>query len=90
MLGEEEAMVKSWDVSYKGHSIRVENSSFGGERLLVDGELQDEHKGFDFRSRLQGCIKTGDGAGDRIKVSLGGLLSIQCRIFVNDTLVTGS
>ncbi len=79
--------MKVWDVNYKGHTIRVENSWFGGERLLVDGELQDEHRGFDFRSQLSGTIKNGKGAGESIKVSLGGWFSIGCSIFVDDTLI---
>lgn len=56
----------------------------------MDGELQDEQTGFGVRARLSGIIRTGDGAGEAIKVSLGGWFAIQCRIFVNDTLILGS
>lgn len=78
--------MKSWDVKYKGHSIRVENR-WSGERLYVDDELQDEQMGVASRSRLYGRIKTGDGSGERIKISLGGWFTINCRIFVDDNCI---
>lgn len=82
--------MKVWEIDYKGHRIRVENSWFGGERLLVDGELQDEHRGLALRSELSGAIRNGDGAGEDIKVSLGGWFSVGCRLFVDNKLVLGS
>jgi hypothetical protein len=79
--------MKTWNIKHKGHEIRVENGWFSGERLIVDGETQDEQKGFGFRSRLWGKIKSGDGAGEPIKVALGGWFVIGCRIFVDDRLI---
>ena len=73
--------------NYKGHEIRVENGWTSGERLFVDGVMQDEQLGFGFRSRLWGKIGDGDGLGETIKVSLGGWTSIDCRIFVDDKLL---
>ena len=32
--------MKTWHIQYKGHDIRVENS-FRGEKLIVDGKIQD-------------------------------------------------
>ena len=78
--------MKSWNVKYKGHDILVENRIVG-ERLIVDGELQDEQRGFALRGRLWGKIKNGDSAGEIIKVSLGGWWTVGCRIFVDDGLV---
>lgn len=78
--------MKSWNMKYKGHDIRVENRS-GGERLIVDGDLQDDQQGYAMRSRLWGKIKSGDGAGEVINVSLGGWWTVGCRIFVDDALV---
>lgn len=78
--------MKVWNVNYKGHVIRVENN-WGGERLIVDDQVQDEQIGMALRSRLEGTIKDGDGAGERIKVSLGGWLGISCRIFVDNVAV---
>ncbi len=79
--------MKTWNIKHKGHEIRVENGWFSGERLIVDGETQDEHKGFGVRSRLWGKIKSGDGTGQTVKVSLGGWFVIGCRIFIDDTLI---
>jgi len=79
--------MKTWNINHKGHEIRVENGWLSGERLVVDGETQDEQKGFAFRSRLWGKIKNGDGAGEAIKVSTGGWLIVGCSIFVDDKLI---
>jgi len=75
--------MKVWQVQYKGHDVRVENS-LKGEKLIVDGKIQDAGLGMGFRSRLWGTIKSGDGAGETIKISLGGWLGIDCRIFIDD------
>lgn len=77
--------MKVWQVQYKGHDIRVENR-LRGEKLIVDGKIQDEGIGIALRSRLWGTIKDGDGAGEGIKVSLGGWFGIDCRIFIDDEL----
>lgn len=70
-------MMKAWEIDYKGHKVRIENTWFGGEKLFVDGELQDEQVGFDFRSRLYGRIKNRDDENESIKVLLGvGLLHV--------------
>ncbi len=79
--------MKTWQTTHKGHTIRVENGWFSGERLIVDGEVQDARTGFGFRSQLSGRIKSGDGDGEVIRVSLGGWFVIACHIFVNDTLI---
>ena len=71
--------MKKWDVHYKGHTIRVENS-FAEQRLFVDDELQDELYGAGFRSRMYGEIRDEDAAGEEVKVSLGGTWQIICRI----------
>lgn len=79
--------MKVWQVQYKGHDIRVENSYIKGEKLIVDGKIQDVGMGMGVRSRLWGTIRGGDGDGERIKVSLGGWLRIDCRIFIDDELI---
>ncbi len=75
-----------WDVHYKGHTIRVENS-FAQQRLFVDGELQDELYGAGFRSRMYGKIRDEDTAGEEVRVSLGGTWQVNCRIFIDNRLV---
>ena len=79
--------MKAFLTNYKGHQIRVENGWVSGERLVIDGETQDELLGFALRSRLWGSIRNGSGAAEFIKVELGGWSATECRIFVNDKLV---
>ena len=75
--------MKTWRFTHKGHCIEVTNS-LCRERLIVDGELQDERSGPGVRSRLSGRIKSGDGLDERIKVSLGGCRSVGCVVFIDD------
>ncbi|WP_198171391.1 hypothetical protein [Mucilaginibacter aquatilis] len=63
--------MSAWTTLYDGHKITVENSWFGGERLWVNGTLQDEQLGFALRSRLYGSLKAPGQETKRIKVSLG-------------------
>ena len=79
--------MKTWSSEYKGHSIVVQNGLFSGEQLIVDGQLQDEQLGFALRARLHGKITNPTGVSESIKVSLGGWLSVDCRIFVDDQLL---
>ena len=81
--------MKAWQVQYMGHDVRVENR-FSGEKLIVDGKIQDAGIGMGFRSRMYGTIKDGNGAGEKIKASLGGWFGIRCRIFIDDELVLGN
>jgi hypothetical protein len=80
--------MSTWTTVYKGNTILVENTWFSGERLFVNGILQDEQLGLAFRSRLWGSIRSADLEVERIKVSLGSMaFSVECRIFVDDTLI---
>ena len=74
--------MKKWEINYGGNTILVENR-VSGERLYVNGELQDEQIGFAARSRLWGKLQT----GEEIRVTIGGFLGIHCRIFINNKLV---
>ena len=80
-------MKKMFDVTYEGHHIQVVNTWFYGEKLYIDGKLQDENLGIASRATLRGIIKDNDQITKNIKVSLGGILTIKCRIFVNNVLV---
>jgi hypothetical protein len=70
----------SWDLSYKGHAIRFENSVVFGERLFIDG-AKITKGAFGYHKTLQGVIRTGNGAGDRITAdSEAGLTMFKVRI----------
>jgi hypothetical protein len=80
--------MSAWTTIHDGHKITVENNWMGGERLWVNGVLQDEQLGIALRSRLYGSIRIPGQETKRIKVSLGTpFLSVECRIFVDDELV---
>jgi len=76
-------MAKTWTYQYNGSTIEVKNSMTLAE-LYVNGELQDNQKGLDFSGRLTGKLKS----GEEIKASLGGNLSIECSLFINNELQT--
>ena len=80
-------MKKMFDVTYERHHIQVVNTWFYGEKLYIDGKLQDENLGIASRATLRGVIKDNDQITKNIKVSLGGILTTKCRVFVNDVLV---
>ena len=79
-------MKKTFEVMYDDHHIRVVNSWFTGEKLYVDGQLQDENLGFGLRSILNGELKSREDRKS-IKVALGGFFKINCRIFVENNLI---
>lgn len=74
--------MKKWEINYGDNTIIVENR-VSGERLYVNGELQDEQIGFASRSRLWGKLQT----GEEIKITLGGFWGIHCRVFINNKMV---
>ena len=77
----------TWIALHDGHTITVENS-YTGERLYVDGVLQDEQLGMGVRSRLFGSIRRPGTETKRIKVSLGApSFGVECRIFIDDALI---
>lgn len=80
-------MKKIFEVIYNGYTIRVENTWFNGERLYVNGQLQDENLGIALRATLTGELKEGNEKGKKIKVTLGGSFIISCSIFVDHKLI---
>lgn len=72
-----------WIANYDENEIRIENTWFNGERLFVNGKLQDEKINV-FTSDLVGHVKTNDGERKIIKVNLSGWLTLSCRLFVDD------
>ena len=74
--------MKTWEVNYGAHVVTVENRA-SGERLYVNGELQDEQLGINVGSRLCGQLPTGED----VKVSIGGVWKIHCRIFIDNKMI---
>lgn len=80
-------MKKVFEAIFEGHRIQVENRWFTGEKLYVDGELQDENLGLAFRGTLNGRIRNKGNGSKSIKVTLGGFFSTHCKVFVDNVLV---
>ncbi len=75
--------MKSWKFEYEGSTVEVQNG-WGGEKLFVNNQLQDEQIGMASRSRLYGELVGASGERKQIKVSLGGGFSITCIVFINN------
>lgn len=73
--------------NYEGHHIQVVNSWFFGEKLYIDGKLQDENLGVAIRATLEGVLKSNDNLTKNIKVTLGGIFTVNCKVFIDNTLV---
>jgi len=72
--------VVRWQVTYKGHTIRFENNVVFGERLYID-RARFTGGMLGHRRTLQGVIRTGEGAGDRITAeSEAGLTIFKVRL----------
>lgn len=80
-------MKKVFHTTYESHDIQVINTWLDGEKLFINGKLQDENLGLAFRATLRGVLIGKDQSPKHIKVSLGGLFTIHCKIFVDNTLV---
>ena len=50
-------MKKVFDVTYEGHHIQVVNTWFNGEKLYIDGKLQDENLGIALRGTWKVFLK---------------------------------
>ncbi|MGI9525999.1 MAG: hypothetical protein ACR2MS_02695 [Weeksellaceae bacterium] len=74
-------MKSIWIANFKDNEIKVENTWFHGERLYINGKLQDEKFSI-FSSNLTGKIQN-----EMIKVNLGGFFKVKCSVFVNDTKI---
>ena len=76
-------MKSIWTTIYDKNEIKVENTWFNGERLYVNGILQDEKKGL-LSSNLTGHLMNHNNEKENIKVNLFGWFSIDCKLFIND------
>ncbi|MDO5509340.1 MAG: hypothetical protein Q4F57_01455 [Weeksellaceae bacterium] len=75
-------MKSIWVVNYENNEIKIENTWFHGERLFVNGKLQDEKYSM-FSSVLTGHLINAKNEKELIKANLGGFWKIQCQLFIN-------
>lgn len=76
-------MKNTWTANCANNEIRIENTWFNGERLFVNGNLQDEKTGI-VSSDLTGHIINEQKERENIKVNLSGSFRVVCRLFIND------
>ena len=79
-------MKSIWTANYENNEIKIEKTWFNGERLYVNGNLQDERYGL-FGSDLTGHLINSKHERELIKVNLGGFWKIDCRLFINDSKI---
>lgn len=75
-----------WKTTYDENEIEIENTWFQGERLYVNGKLQDERQNF-FSADLSGHLINKNNNKENIKVNMSGWVKINCRLFINDQKV---
>ena len=77
--------MKTWKFEHESNVIEIINSTTG-EKLIINGQLQDEQIGYAARSRLYGHLQTPNGERRQIKVSISTeFLSVRCIVFLDDT-----
>jgi hypothetical protein len=80
-------MKSEWIANFENSEIRIVNTWLNGEKLFVNNEIQDERFGV-FGSDLTGHLINEKGERKNIKVNLGGLLAVSCRVFIDDKMMT--
>ena len=71
-----------WEIEYRGHRIRFENSAVTAERLFLDEGLV-ARGGFGSKMELRAPIRVGDGAGEEIVALVDARFTFfRLRIFV--------
>ncbi len=79
-------MRTTWKGTYQNHEIMVVNTWFNGERLFVDGKLQDERISV-VSANLTGHLISEQSERLKIKANIGGWFTMSCRVFVDDEKV---
>ena len=80
-------MKSEWIAKYNENEIKITNSWFGGEKLYVNNELQDEQLSFITPSNLTGNLIDKNGKKLNIKTNISGFFTVSCRLFVDNNKV---
>lgn len=71
-----------WEVDYRGHRVRFENSAVTAERLYLDGGLV-ARGGVGTKMELRAPIQVGEGTGETLVALVdAGLTALRLRLFV--------
>lgn len=77
-------MKSKWIANYQNTEIIITNNWFTGEKLFVNGELQDEQLNFITPSKMTGNLMNENGIKVPIKANISGFFTVSCRLFVDD------
>lgn len=81
-------MKSIWTTNFESNTIMVENTWFSGEKLYVNGQLQDFQKNYFSSPVLTGHVKSNEGEKLAIKANLVvNTFSIDCLLFIDDKQV---
>lgn len=81
-------MKSIWTANFGNNAVLVENNWFSGEKLYVNGELQDMQKNYFSAPVLTGHVIIDNGNKLAIKVNLiANFFSIDCLLFIDDRKV---
>jgi hypothetical protein len=76
-----------WEIPYRGHQIRFENSPLTGERLFLDGGMVSRG-GVGMKMELRAPIRVGEGAGEEIMALVdAGIFTLRLRLYVEGAAV---
>ncbi len=79
-------MKSIWTAQYENNEIKIENTWLSGERLYVNGILQDKKTSL-ISSNLTGHLINSKNERENIKTNLFGWFKIGCNLFINDKRV---
>jgi hypothetical protein len=74
------------DSQYDENVIKVTNSWFSGEKLIVNNELQDEQLSFN-TPNMTGSLIDKNGMKLNIKTNVSGFFTTSCRLFIDNKKV---
>jgi hypothetical protein len=77
-------MKSEWIANYENNEIKIINNWFTGEKLFVNGVLQDEQINFITPSRMTGNLINSIGEKLAIKVTIYGFFTVSCRLFIDN------
>lgn len=75
-------MGSMWIYTFNGNTIVVKNER--AVELLVNDQVQDRKTGLSLKADLSGKL----ASGEVIKASLGGLIDVECNLFIDNVLQT--
>lgn len=85
--------MKTWEVRFREHTIRVVNTWFRGAWLIVDGETRDVHRGLfaldPNQPMLRATFEGLEGGKHEVCVYLQAILFVRAKICVDGRYVGG-